>query len=186
LKWHWIQIATIRALVCVWSVVAIACSAGPSNPLLYPGESHGMDSFMGVHFGDTFDQVELRFPTGMMQTSPYGAPAFRLENATSRNIEYQDVIYEFSPASGMQLVIAHFAPSAGPDVYQQLQSTLGAPSSTTALTAGPVPADASWRRSDGTRVLFSRGYHRLVLIGKDGGALETDIRLRDQFIPGVS
>jgi len=35
-------------------------------------------------------------------------------------------------------------------------------------------------------VLFSRGYHRLVLIGKDGGALETDIRLRDQFIPGVS
>jgi hypothetical protein len=153
--------------------------------LLNAGE-HSMDSFMGVHFGDSVDQVELRFPTGMMQTSPYGAPAFRLEDVTSRNIEYQDVIYEFTQASGMQLVVAHFVPSAGADVYQQLQSALGAPSSTAASTDSQVPADASWRLSDGTRVLFSRPYHRVVLIGKDGGALETDIRLRDQFIPGVS
>jgi hypothetical protein len=173
--------------MCACSFLAIACSAGASNPLLQAGESHTMDSFMGVHFGDPVDQVELRFPTGMIQTSPYGAPAFRLEDATSRNIEYQDVIYEFSPTSGMQLVIAHFVPSASADVFQQLQSTLGAPTSTGASsTEGPVPADASWRLSDGTRVLFSRTYHRLLLIGKDGGALETDIRLRDQFIPGVS
>jgi len=44
----------------------------------------GLDSFMGVDFGDTFDEVERRFPTGLIQTSPYGAPAFKQENVCVR------------------------------------------------------------------------------------------------------
>jgi hypothetical protein len=157
----------------------------PSNPLSHSGAPRGVDSFMGVNFGTSFDEVERRFPTGMIQTSPYGAPAFKLENVSSNNIEYQDVIYEFAEKSGMQMVIVHFAPSATADVYQRLQSNLGAPSPAGSETDAerPSSAEASWRLSDGSRVLFSGPHHRLVLIGKDGGALETDIHLRDQYIP---
>jgi len=186
LNTHSIHIATARAFLCAWAFTAIACSVVPSNPLIHSGMPRGLDSFMGVDFGDTFDEVERRFPTGLIQTSPYGAPAFKLENVSSRSVEYHDVIYEFAQNSGMQMVIAHFEPSAGADVYQQLQHTLGAPSSAGAAIEGSASAEAAWRLSDGSRVLFSGPYHRLVLIGKDGGALETDIRLRDQYIPTVS
>ncbi len=122
---------------------------------------------------------------GLIQTSPYGAPAYKLENVTTRNIEYQDVIYEFSLASGMQLVIAHFIPSASADLYQQLQSDLGAPSSLTAPPDRPDRGEASWHLPSGTRVMYSGPYYRMVLIGKDGGELEADVRLRDQYVPAV-
>lgn len=141
---------------------------------------------MGVDFGESLDRVQRRYPTGITQTSPYGAPAFKLENVSSRNIEYHDVIYEFAGNSGMQMVIAHFEPSAGSDVYQELQQRLGAPSFSGVTVEGSASAEASWRLPDGSRVLFSGPYHRLVLIGKDGNSLETDIRLRDQYVPAVS
>jgi hypothetical protein len=177
---HFIRTTAACALFCAWAFFGVACSLVPPNPLTHDGAPHSLDAFMGVDFGDSFDQVERRFPAGVHQTSPYGARAFKLENVSSRNIEYNDVIYEFAENSGMQMVIAHFEPSAGAEVYQQLQSSLGAPSSAGAAGEGPTSAEASWRLSDGTRVLFSGPYHRLVLIGKDGGGLETDIPLRDQ------
>jgi hypothetical protein len=134
---------------------------------------------MGVHFGDSLDDVERRFPLGLTQTSPYGAPAYKLENVNSRSINYQDVTYEFAEASGMQMVFAHFAPSESADVYQQLQTTLGAPSSAGATSEGTASVEASWQLPDGGSVLFSGRSHRLALLGKDGGSLKTDVRLRD-------
>jgi hypothetical protein len=166
--------------------MAFGCAVVGSNPLVRSGTAPGDDSFMGVNFGDSYDQVERRFPIAIPQTSPYGAPALKLENVTSQGIEYHDVIYEFAANSGMQMVVAHFTPSANADVYQQLQHTLGAPSSSGANVEGPATAEASWRLSNGSRVLFSGRYHRLVLVGKHGGALETDVHLRDQFIPTTS
>jgi hypothetical protein len=39
---------------------------------------------------------------------------------------------------------------------------------------------------DGGSVLFSGPAHRLVLIGRDGGSLKPDIRLRDMDVPRAS
>lgn len=181
------HIAMARAGFFLWAFTTVACSLTSSIPLVHNGPPHQLDSFMGVGFGDSMDQVERRFPTGLIQTSPYGAAAYKLENVSSQSIEYQDVIYEFEPHNGMQMVIAHFVPSASADLYQQLQSALGVPVSTgVGIDEGSASAEATWRLSDGSRVLFNEPFHRLVLIGKNGGSLETDIRLRDQYIPMVS
>ncbi len=166
-----------------WSILAfslVACSLVPSNPLRGDGTAHGLKSFMGVHFGDSFEDVERRYPLGLAQTSPYGAPAYRLEDVSAASIEYRDVIYEFSATSGMQMVVAHFEPSEGPDVYQQLQKTFGAPSSAGAPIEGAASVDALWHLPDGGSVLFSGPFHRVAMLGKDGAALKTDIRLRDE------
>jgi len=76
-------------------------------------------------------------------------------------------------------------PSASPDVYQQLQPTLGAPSSTGAAVEAATNAEASWQLADGSSVLFSGPFHRVVLLGKDGASLAVDIRLRDLGEPNA-
>jgi len=184
---HSIHVVTARTIFYMWALTTAACSVTRSIPLINPGPPHELDSFIGIRFGDSIDHVERQFPTGLIQTSPYGAPAYKLENVSSGNIEYQDVIYEFQQNVGMQMVIAHFEPSAGTDLFQQLQTTLGPPVSASSGSEGSASgANAAWRLSDGSRVIFDGPFHRLVLIGKNGGSLETDIRLRDQFIPAVS
>jgi hypothetical protein len=101
-------------------------------------------------------------------------------------MEYQDVVFEFSDSAGMQLAIAHFASSAKADVYQQLEARLGAPSSIAASSEAAGNVEAAWQLSDGSKVLFSGQFHRLVLLGKEGRSLEVDIRLRDLDFPGES
>lgn len=181
-----IQTASARALLCAWTCIAIACSIAPSLPVSRDAGPRGLNSFMGVHFGDSRDEVERRYPSGSPQTSPYGAPAYEVENVGSGSIDYQDVVYEFAEKSGMQMVIAHFVPSASADVYQQLQTTLGAPSSAGAASDGAANGEASWQLADGGSVLFSARLHRIVLLGKDGGSLKDDIRLRDLAEPMAS
>ena len=178
-----IQTITARALWCAWAFIAIACSLAPSNRWIGGDAPGGLHSFMGVHFGDSPDDVERRFPSGSPQTSPYGAPAYQVENVTSGTVDYRDVVYEFAERAGMQMVIAHFAPSSTADVYKQLQDTLGAPTSAGAATNDAASVEASWQLPDGGSVLFSGPSHRLVLIGKDGGSLTPDIRLRDMEVP---
>jgi hypothetical protein len=173
-----IKTATVRAILCAWALTTFACGLAQSNPL--DDSSHGMNSFMGVHFGDTVDQVTRRFPDGLTQTSPYGAPAFKIENVNFRNIEYPTVTYEFGEGSGMQMVLAQFAPSEATDVYQQLQGSLGAPNATGVQPEAPAGSEASWHLSDGITVLYSAPLHRVVLIGKDGESLKADIPLRDR------
>lgn len=94
------------------------------------------------------------------------------------------MVFEFGDGTGMQLAIAHFAPSAKADVYQQLEARLGAPSSTSASSEAAGNVEASWQLSDGSKVLFSGQFHRLVLLGKEGRSLEVDIGLRDPDSPG--
>jgi hypothetical protein len=178
--------ASAWALFCGWAFIATACSITPLNPLSRSGPPRGLNAFMGVRFGDSFDDVERRLPLGARETSPYGAPAYKVENVSSGSVEYQDVIFEFAEGAGMQMAIAHFAPSANADVLQQLQTTLGAPSSTGGSSEGTANVDAVWQLSDGSRVLFSGEFHRLALLGKEGKSLEVDIRLRDQAVPAPS
>ncbi len=162
---------------------AVACSLVPSNPLSGQSPPKGLNSFMGVKFGDSRDEVEHLFPIGFNQTSPYGAPAFKVEDVSAGSFDYQDVVYEFTDQSGMQMVIAHFPPSEGSEVYQQLESALGAPSSTGTIHEGVASLEASWKLPNGGRVQYSGPFHRVVLIGKEGASLEVDIRLRDLDAP---
>jgi hypothetical protein len=176
-----------RALLYLLACGSVACSTiAPSNLWNENRSPRSLNSFMGVRFGDSIEDVERRFPSGSPQTSPYGAPAYLLENVPSGTVDYQDVIYEFAEPSGMQMVIAHFTPSSSADVYKELQTTLGAPSSAGATTPDAANVEASWQMPDGGSVLFSGHSHRLVLIGKDGGSLKTDIRLRDMDVPMAS
>jgi hypothetical protein len=164
--------------------MAAACSLDAPQATLPIDSPSG--ALMGVRFGDSIAEVQRRFPLGSTQTSPHGAPAIRLEDVSSHAIAYQDVIYEFSETSGMQMVIAHFDPSQSGEVYQQLQSSLGAPATSGAVAEGAANLEASWPRSDGSGVFFSGPMHRVVVLGKDGGSLKVDIRLRDEQTPEVS
>ena len=176
--------ATTRAVLCASAALATACSLDASLPRLASnGPNRGL---MGVRFGDSFRDVENRFPLGQLETSPYGAPAIRLEDVSAQGIEYDDVIYEFSDASGMQLTIAHFEPAQSANLYRALRTSLGVPSSNGAVGDGAANIEASWQNSDGSGVFFSGPRHRLVLLGKDGGALQVDIHLRDSQTPMAS
>jgi hypothetical protein len=139
---------------------------------------------MGVNFGESLYDVEGAFPAGSPETSPYGAPAYKLENMNSGATVYRDVIFEFAENSGMQMAIAHFPQSSSGAVYQQLQSSFGPPSSSGGLNPSDASTiDASWQMVNGSAVLFSGPYHRLTLIGRDGGTLKPDIPLRDTDVP---
>jgi hypothetical protein len=165
--------------------MAAACSLETPQATV-PIDTPGAGALMGVHFGDSFAEVQHRFPLASTQTSPHGAPAIRLEDVSSHAINYQDVIYEFSERSGMQMVIAHFDSSQSGEVYQQLQGSLGAPVTSGAAAEGAANVEASWPRSDGSGVFFSGPMHRVVVLGKDGGLLKVDIHLRDEQTPEVS
>jgi hypothetical protein len=139
---------------------------------------------MGVRFGENTYDVERRFPDGAPETSPYGAPAYKIENVSLGAVDYQDVIFEFSEKSGMQLVVAHFTPSSSAEVYQKLRKNFGPPSSTGGINASDVSTvEASWKRDNGASATFSGPFHRLTLVGPDGAALKTDVRLRDTDVP---
>lgn len=182
-----ILIGIARVLLLAPGLLVLACSGvTPVIPLVPSASPRQLNSFMGVHFGDTFEEVERRFPAGTPQTSPYGAPAYMLENVSSSSIDYQDVVYEFAEGAGMQMVVAHFVPSQSAAVYQQLQTTLGPPAGADKSGADAASAEASWQLPDGGSVMFSGPLHRLALIGKTGGPLKEDIRLRDTEVPSVS
>jgi hypothetical protein len=143
------------------------------------GRSRELKSFLGVRFGDSIDDAMHRYPSGSVETSPYGAPAYRIENEQSGSVAYQNVVYEFNDA-GMQLAIAHFTPASSSYVLQQLKQSLGEPTS----SGGTDPADAStmkvsWALTGGGSVDFSGPAHRLTLLGPRGDNLKQDVTLRE-------
>jgi hypothetical protein len=145
--------------------------------------SRQLKSFLGVRFGDSIDDATHRYPAGSVETSPYGAPAYRIENEQSGSVAYQNIVYEFNDA-GMQLAIAHFTPSSSSYVLQQLTQSLGEPTS----SGGTDPTDAStmkvsWALAGGGVVDFSGPAHRLTLIGPRGNSLKQDVTLREAGEP---
>jgi len=173
-----------RALSCAFALCLGACTTAALNQWSSRGTPRAVDSFIGVNFGASLNDVERRFPAGLRETSPYGAPAYKLENVNSAAANYQDVIFEFAENSGMQMAIAHFAPSSSAAVYQQLQNSFGPPSSSGGLNPSDASTvEASWQMVNGSAIVFSGPNHRMTLIGKDGAALKPDIRLRDTDVP---
>jgi hypothetical protein len=166
-----------RGALCLLAFGMIACS---TLSIRRDPVGRTLDSFMGVHFGEQLDEVANRYPSGALETSPYGARAYKLQNVSSGPVDYRDVIYEFGEKTGMQVAIAHFTPSSTAEAYQQLQSTLGPPTSTGGTNSSDISTvEADWELSNGASVLFSGPLRRLALIGPSGQGLKQDIHLRD-------
>src|ERR1700751_3665636 len=124
---------TIAPSVIVWSAFAIACAACSSTSpqsmpkirdLLGPPN---LTSFLDVRFGDSLYRVQNRFPNGTVETAPYGADTYRINNIEVDGIRYQQVKYEFTTYSGMQLVMAWFTPDSGGTVLEKLVAAVGPP-----------------------------------------------------------
>lgn len=168
-----------RGILCAIAMCGIVACSMTGQQWTGFGRSRRLNSFLGVRFGESLDDAMRQYPYGSQETSPYGAPAYRVDHQDAGTIEYQKVIYEFNDA-GMQLAIAHFAPSSTADVLNQLTRSLGEPSS----SGGTDPSDpstvhASWVLPNGETVDFSGHAHRLTLIGQRGESLKEDVRLRE-------
>ena len=72
-----------------------------------------LTSFLGVRFGESIERVEREYPGGAVETSPYGADLYRVENVEADSVRYESVDYEFTENLGMQLAIATFSPRSG-------------------------------------------------------------------------
>lgn len=162
----------------ILSALAFGCAKVSPKSLVPFGRDHSA-AFLGVSFGESLESVEQRDPGGSQETSPYGAPAYRLENMNAGAVEYQSVIYEFTDHDGMQLVFATFAPSWSGDVFRQLQQILGAPLKTNG-ESDPSKVQASWQGKAGEFLDYNGPSHCFAIVGPKGDSLRADIALREQ------
>lgn len=134
-----------------------------------------LTSFLDVRFGDSFYRVQNRFPSGVMETAPYGADTYRINNIEVDSIRYEQVKYEFTTYSGMQLVMARFTPDSSGKVLQKLIQAVGPPSEQNS-SKGSAPADtqAFWQLPHGERVVFDGPKRFVAMLGPGGGPLKQD------------
>ena len=114
------------------AIVCAGCSTGAPAPAMPKiGELLGkpnLTSFLDVRFGDSLYRVQNRFPNGSIETAPYGADTYRINDIEVDSIRYQQVKYEFTSYSGMQLVMAWFTPDSSDLVLAKLIAAVGPPS----------------------------------------------------------
>jgi len=134
-----------------------------------------LTSFLGVRFGDSLYRVQNRFPSGDVETAPYGADTYRINNIEVDSIRYQQVKYEFTTYSGMQLVMAWFTPDSSGKVLEKLIEAVGPPTDQKSVK-GSAPADtqAAWRLPHGERVIFDGPKRFVAVLGPGGSPLKTD------------
>jgi hypothetical protein len=170
----------IRGVLRRGAILFLALCLGACARLLAfaPTGGHDVNSFVGVRFGRTLQQVEIAHPLGSRETSPYGADAYTLTNVEAGGVKYESVTYEFTADRGMQIVLARSAPGYEDPIVQQLRKTLGPPDKSDGN--GAVQNPVTWNTASGARVSFDRSARRLILIGPYGKSLESDIGLREQ------
>jgi hypothetical protein len=140
-----------------------------------------LTSFLGVRFGETLARAQRELPGGTVETSPYGADAYRIENVQADTIRYDAVVYEFSGELGMQLAIATFPAASAGEVLRGLEGTLGAPTvARPRAGTGAQTLVASWDMAHGERALFLGPERRVVMLGPAGSTLRPDVILRPQ------
>jgi hypothetical protein len=163
---------------------AIACAAcSASSPAVVSVQKKvqgflgqpNVTSFLDVRFGDTLYRVQNRFPSGTIETAPYGADTYRIENIEVDGVRYQRVKYEFTTYSGMQLVMAWFTPDSSGEVLEKLIAAVGPPTEQN-NTKGIAPADAqaSWRLPHGELVVYDGPKRFVAVVGPGGGPLKQD------------
>ena len=134
-----------------------------------------LTSFLDVRFGDSMYRVQNRFPSGVIETAPYGADTYRIDNIEVDSIRYRRVKYEFTTYSGMQLVMAWFAPESSAQVLAKLVAAVGPPTEqNSAKGSAPADAEAVWRLPHGQRVIYDGPKRFVAVIGPGGGPLKQD------------
>jgi hypothetical protein len=174
-------LTVVRAML-VGVAGALACAACSTSPpavampkvrdILGPPN---LTSFLGVRFGDSLYRVQNRFPSGAMETAPYGSDTYRIDNIEVDSIRYQRVKYEFTTYSGMQLVMAWFTADSSARVLQKLVAAIGPPSEqNSAKGSAPGDTQAVWRLPHGERVIFDGPKRFVAVLGPGGGPLKQD------------
>ncbi len=161
------------------AALVFGCAGMSARSLVPFGQENRNAAFLGVSFGESLDSVQRRYPEGSQETSPFGAPAYRLHDMNAGAVEYQSVVYEFSERNGMQLVFATFAPSWSGDVYRQLQQILGTPLKSNGET-DPAKVKASWQGKSGEFLTYDGPEHCFAIVGPKGDSLRADIALREE------
>src|SRR5580692_7191551 len=105
-----------------------------------------LTSFLDVRFGDSLYRVQNRFPNGTVETAPYGADTYRINNIEVDGFRYQPVKYEFTTYSGMQLVMAWFTLDSSGAVLEKLVAAVGPPNEqNSAKGSAASDTQAVWR-----------------------------------------
>ena len=163
------------------AIACAACSSGSPAVVSVQKKVQGLlgqpnvTSFLDVRFGDSLYRVQNRFPNGSLETAPYGADTYRLENIEVDGVRYSQVKYEFTTYSGMQLVMAWFTPDSSEQVLEKLIAAVGPPTEQDSAK-GSAPADtrALWRLPHGERVVFDGPKRFVAVLGPGGGPLKQD------------
>jgi hypothetical protein len=134
-----------------------------------------LTSFLDVRFGDSLYRVQNRFPNGTVETAPYGADTYRINNIEVDGIRYQQVKYEFTTYSGMQLVMAWFTLDSSGAVLEKLVAAVGPPTEqNSAKGSAPSDTQAVWRLPHGERVVYDGPKRFVAVLGPGGGPLKQD------------
>jgi hypothetical protein len=172
----------VRAILVGTScVLACACASSSSAVVSAQKKVAGLlgqpnlTSFLDVRFGDSLYRVQNRFPNGSIETAPYGADTYRINNIEVDSIRYQQVKYEFTTYSGMQLVMAWFTPDSSAAVLEKLVAAVGPPSEqNSARGSSAADTQAIWQLPHGERVVFDGPKRFVAVVGPGGGPLKQD------------
>ena len=161
------------------ALACTACSAGSRGAampkMLGLAGQPNLTSFLDVRFGDSLYRVQTRFPSGAMETAPYGADTYRINNIEVDSIRYKQVKYEFTTYSGMQLVMAWFTADSTGKVLEKLVQAVGPPSEQKS-SKGTAPEDtqALWQLPHGERIIYDGAKRFVAVLGPGGGPLKQD------------
>jgi hypothetical protein len=179
-------------LVCIAGAIACAGCASSSPAVVsvqkkvqgWMGQPN-VTSFLDVRFGDSLYRVQNRFPNGSMETAPYGADTYRINNIEVDGIRYQQVKYEFTTYSGMQLVMAWFTADSAGSVLEKLVAAVGPPTEQDSAK-GSAPADtkALWQLPHGERIIYDGPKRFVAVLGPGGGPLRQDAIEDDEALNG--
>ena len=176
-------VPVVRAILALVAG-AIACAAcSTSTPAVVSVQKKvqglmgqpNVIAFLDVRFGDSLYRVQNRFPNGSLETAPYGADTYRINNIEVDGIRYQQVKYEFTTYSGMQLVMAWFTPDSGGKVLEKLVAAVGRPTEQNSAK-GSLPTDtqAIWQLPHGERIVYDGPKRFVAVVGPGGGPLKQD------------
>ena len=163
------------------AITCAACSA--SSPAVVSAQKKvqgflgqpNVTSFLDVRFGDSLYRVQNRFPTGSVETAPYGADTYRINNIEVDGIRYIQVKYEFTTYSGMQLVMAWFTPDSSGKVLEKLVAAVGAPTEqNSAKGSAAADTQAIWQLPHGEGVVYDGPKQFVAVVGPGGGPLKQD------------
>jgi hypothetical protein len=132
-------------------------------------------AFLDVRFGDSLYRVQNRFPNGSLETAPYGADTYRINNIEVDGVRYSQVKYEFTTYSGMQLVMAWFTPDSSGQVLAKLVAAVGPPTQqNSAKSSSPADTQALWQLPHGERIVYDGPKRFVAVLGPGGGPLKKD------------